>query len=257
MSDQIWVNDRRNLILWNKNGGILHRLTDIYCGSNQGSHTVNREGELIYIDRNYNINKLSNDRQIITILVKRENFTWLPRCVYWSSRTGDILVGMFSFHKNKGMYSKITRFNKTGHLTQTIQHDSSGQDIYSEPSYITENNNEDVIMSDWSGALVVTDCHGRHRFSYTGSGLKACGVCTDAQSQILVCDRRTDTVHILDRDGCFLSLLSTQIDEVVKPCSLCYDYSTHRLLIGLESNKVVEYEYITEPKDMSGLSNIL
>lgn len=67
MSDQIWVNDRRNLILWNTNGGILHRFTDIYCGSNQGSHTVNSKGELIYIDRNYNINKLSNDRQIITI----------------------------------------------------------------------------------------------------------------------------------------------------------------------------------------------
>lgn len=260
-SDQMWVNDRRNLILWNTDCGILHRLIDVYCGSNQGSHTVNSEGELIYIDRNYNINKLSNNRQIVSVLVKRKNFKWLPRCVYWSSRTGDTLVGMFSFHKNKGMYSKITRFNKNGHWTQTIRRDSSNQDIYSEPSYITENNNRDVIMSDWSGAVVVTDHQGRHRFSYTGhppgSGLKACGVCTDAQSQILVCDRRTDTVHILNRDGCFLSLLSTQIDGVFKPCSLCYDYSTHRLLVGLESNKVCEYEYITEPKDLSGMSYIL
>lgn len=159
-SDQMWVNDRRNLILWNTDCGILHRLIDVYCGSNQGSHTVNSEGELIYIDRNYNINKLSNNRQIVSVLVKRKNFKWLPRCVYWSSRTGDTLVGMFSFHKNKGMYSKITRFNKNGHWTQTIRRDSSNQDIYSEPSYITENNNRDVIMSDWSGAVVVTDHQG-------------------------------------------------------------------------------------------------
>lgn len=71
-SDQMWVNDRRNLILWNTDCGILHRLIDVYCGSNQGSHTVNSEGELIYIDRNYNINKLSNNRQIVSVFSKEK-----------------------------------------------------------------------------------------------------------------------------------------------------------------------------------------
>lgn len=60
-SDQVWVGDD-NLILINTAGDILHRLTNIsfelYSGGNQ---TITSEGELIYIDEDYNINKLSND----------------------------------------------------------------------------------------------------------------------------------------------------------------------------------------------------
>lgn len=73
-------------------------------------------------------------------------------------------------------------------------------------------------MSDSFTAVVVTEREGRHRFSYTGhtsgSGLLACGICTDALSYILVCDNRTETVHMIDKDGEFLSHLLTRSQEI-------------------------------------------
>lgn len=111
---------------------------------------------------------------------------------------------------------RVTRYNQIGQLTQTIQHDNTGQlTLYKNPYYITENNNGDVVVSDFevhlSGAVVVLERGGRHRFSYTGhpsgSQLRPGGICTDALSHILVCDVRTYTLQMIDRDGQFLSHL--------------------------------------------------
>eukprot|EP00105_Crassostrea_gigas_P043728 XP_019927876.1 PREDICTED: uncharacterized protein LOC105340573 [Crassostrea gigas] len=205
-SDQVWVSDRNKLILTNTTGVALHQVEDSCSHSYRGSYTVNSERELIYIDRNYNVNKLSKDMKTTTTIIQRTDSTWRPRCMCWSLSTGDLLVAMFKYRAGK-----VTRFNHNGQLTQTIQHDSTGLQLYCDPRYITENNNGDVVVSDWLSAVVVTDRGGRHRFSYTGhpsgSGLWSRGICTDALSHILVCDDRTNAVHIIDKDGQFLSHL--------------------------------------------------
>jgi 6-phosphogluconolactonase (cycloisomerase 2 family) len=96
---------------------------------------------------------------------------------------------------------------------------------------------------------VVTDRGGRHRFSYTGppsgSSLVPLGICTDALSHILVCDRNTDTVHLIDKDGNFLSLLLTQQDGINTPHSVDYDDNTHLLLVGSRYNNTISvYRYV-------------
>eukprot|EP00105_Crassostrea_gigas_P044600 XP_019928748.1 PREDICTED: uncharacterized protein LOC105342883 [Crassostrea gigas] len=148
---------------------------------------------------------------------------------------------------------KVTRYNQSGQLTQTIQHDNTGRRLYSGPIYITENNNGDVVVSDYgygSGAVVVTERGGRHCFSYrgcpSGSGLRPRGICTDALSHILVCDGRTKTVQMLDKDGQFLSHLLTKSQVMGEPRSLSYDVNTHCLWVGSRhNNKVCVYRYIT------------
>nr|XP_034309357.1 uncharacterized protein LOC105347843 [Crassostrea gigas] len=217
-SDQVWVSDDRNsLILTDTTGVPLHRVEDS-CSDLYGLHTVNSESELIYIDRNDDIHKLSKDMKTTTTFMERTDFTWGPWCVYWSPSTGDLLVGMWYIndYTKKG---KVTRYNPSGQLTQTIQHDNRGRGLYSEPNYITENNNGDVVVSDFS-AVVVTERGGRHRFSYTGppsgSRLWPRGICTDALSHILVCDDSTNTVQMLDKDGQFLSHLLTKSQEMDK-----------------------------------------
>eukprot|EP00105_Crassostrea_gigas_P003643 XP_011416563.1 PREDICTED: uncharacterized protein LOC105320346 [Crassostrea gigas] len=145
---------------------------------------------------------------------------------------------------------KVTRYNQSGQLTQTIQNDNTGRELYSIPYYITENNNGDVVVSDLYGAVVVTERRGRHRFSYTGrpsgSGLRPRGICTDPLSHILVCNGITYTLQMLDKDGQFLSHLLTKSQEMGRPRSLSYDVNTHRLLVGsLDNNKVCVYRYIT------------
>ncbi|XP_065930765.1 uncharacterized protein [Magallana gigas] len=262
-SDRVWVSDHRNnLMLTDTTGVPLHRVEDSCHGLDgrwgNGLHTVNSESELIYIDRNYNINKLSKDMKTTTTFIEITDSTWEPWCVYWSPSTGDLLVGMYNHDTKTG---KVTRYNQSGQLTQTIQNDYTGMGLYSRPKYITENNNGDVVVSNssMSGAVVVTERGGRHRFSYTGppsgSGLDPRGVCTDALSHILVCDLRSHTVQMLDRDGQFLSHLLIRPSGIFTPWSLSYDVNTHRLWVGSLDNKtVVIYRYITRQDALTDLN---
>ncbi|XP_065932397.1 uncharacterized protein [Magallana gigas] len=248
-SDRVWVSDyRNNLMLTDTTGVPLHRVEDSRSGL-YGLHTVNSESELIYIDRNYNINKLSKDMKTTTTFIERTDYTWEPQSVYWSPSTGDLLVGMYVTYT-----AKVTRYNQSGQLTQTIQYHNTGRRLYSKPRYITENNNGDVVVSDAidfvSGAVVVTERGGRHRFSYTGhpsgSQLWPWGICTDALSHILVCDTKTNTVQMINKDGQFLSHLLTESQEMDEPHSLSYDVNTHRLwVVSGWDNKVCVYRYIT------------
>ncbi|XP_065943795.1 uncharacterized protein [Magallana gigas] len=256
-SDRVWVSDGRNkLMLTDTTGVPLHRVEDSCRGN--GLHAVNSESELIYIDRNYNINKLSKDMKTTTTFIETTDYTWRPRCVYWSPSTGDLLVGMYNYDTET---AKVTRYNQSGQLTQTIQHDITGLGLYSEPNYITENNNGDVVVSDDESAVVVTERGGRHRFSYTGppsgSELWPLGICTDPLSHILVCDGTTKTVQMLDRDGQFLSHLLIRPSGIFYPQSLSYDVNTHRLWVGSgswDNNTVVIYRYITRQDALTDLN---
>uniref|UniRef100_A0A8W8HKL3 Tripartite motif-containing protein 3 n=1 Tax=Magallana gigas TaxID=29159 RepID=A0A8W8HKL3_MAGGI len=247
-SDRVWVSDWGILILTDTTGVPLHHVKDSCRDLYKGLHTVNSESELIYIDRKRNINKLSKDMKTTTTFIERTDSTWWPGCVYWSPSTGDLLVGM---DREKPRTGKVTRYNQSGQLTQTIQNDNTGLGLYREPNCITENNNGDVVVSDyWSGAVVVTERGGRHRFSYagppSGSGLEPRGICTDPLSHILVCDGTTNTVQMLDMDGQFLSHLLIRPSGIFSPCSLSYDVNTHRLWVGsLYNTKVCVYRYIT------------
>ncbi|XP_065932342.1 uncharacterized protein [Magallana gigas] len=244
-SDRVWVSHWNNLMLTDTTGVPLHRVEVSLSGV--GLHTVNSESELIYIDRNDNINKLSKDMKTTTTFIERTDSTWRPLSVYWSPSTGDLLVGMYNYDTKTG---KVTRYNQSGQLTQTIQYNNTGRGLYRQPIYITENNNGDVVVSDFYSAVVVTERGGRHRFSYTGhpsgSGLYPWGICTDALSHILVCDNKTKTVQMLNKDGQFLSHLLTKSQVMGEPWSLSYDVNTHRLWVGsLDNNKVCVYRYIT------------
>ncbi|XP_061171151.1 uncharacterized protein LOC133180701 [Saccostrea echinata] len=254
-SDRVWICDIDNLILTNTAGDKLHHLTDIY--SNTGVHTVTRDGDLIYIDSHGNINKLSTDHRVKTTLIQYNTAPWRPQCVYSSPSTGDLLVGIRNTDTKTG---KVNRYNNTGQHIQTIQHDNNtGQGLYSRPIYITENHNGDVIVSDrYRNAVVVTDRVGRCRFSYTGppsgSRLYPQGICTDALSHILVCDYNTYTVHMIDKDGQFLSQIETRQHGIDTPWGLSYDDRTHLLWIGSYIDNTVNIYRLNYGDSLTALS---
>lgn len=93
-SDLVLVNDiTGNLKLINTLGHTLCQLDDYYSEFSR-PFTVSSESELIYIDKKYNINKLSSDKGTIPTLIEKKDSSWTPLCVYWSPSTGDLLVGM-------------------------------------------------------------------------------------------------------------------------------------------------------------------
>ncbi|XP_078311363.1 uncharacterized protein LOC111133287 [Crassostrea virginica] len=200
-----------------------------------------------------------SDRNNLILTDTKTDTTWEPLCVYCSPSSGDLLVGMCRDDTYTRKYTgKVMRCDNTGKRKQTIPHnDYTCHDLYELPLYlygypwyITENNNGDVLVSDWDrGAVVVTSGEGVYRFFYTGppsgSRLRPTGICTDVMSHILVSDYKTSTVQMLDRDGQFLSyLLTTQSPGILnRPEGLSYDITNHILYVGSYETLSV-YRYI-------------
>uniref|UniRef100_A0A8W8LQ51 B box-type domain-containing protein n=1 Tax=Magallana gigas TaxID=29159 RepID=A0A8W8LQ51_MAGGI len=237
-SGRLWVSDiHGNLVQTDLQGNQLQEIQT--SGQDEGYHTVTQDGDLIYTDK-YNkvIYRITPDNTI-TEFIKTGG--WEPLSIYSSHINGDLLVGMIK----GGEPSKVTRYNKTGTEKQNIQRDNKGQPLYKYPHYITENINGDVCVSDANKhAVVVVDKSGQHRFSYTrqGSEFNPYGICTDVLGHILVCDDISETVHLLDQDGQFLSLLLAEQQGVGWPCSVCVD-DENNLWVGQSIINTV-YKYL-------------
>lgn len=75
--DRVWVGDYDNLVLISNTGDSLHHFKDLHiCDySYFAVHTVNSENEVIYIDKYFNINKLSKDMKTTTLFIKTTDST--------------------------------------------------------------------------------------------------------------------------------------------------------------------------------------
>ena len=253
---QVWVSDEHSLSLIDTTTGKkLHSVERAkhYLAQTDGIHTVNSNGELIYIDKDRDIKRISFEKKPTSFMTEKD-WDWYPFCLYCSPATGDILVG-----KNYEDTGKVSRYDNDGHLKQrNIPLNPSFPRIYMEPCFITENNNGDIVVSDRGrNAVVVTTDRGAYRFSYMGIGPR--GICTDVFSHILVCDEYTKSVQMLDKDGQFLSyLLTEQSPGIIKPYSLSYDIHNHCIIVGSERNKkVAVYRYINRRLDLTGTYHLL
>lgn len=250
ISDQFWIGDRNcSFSLTNRKGDILCEMTDVCSGV--GFHTVNDENELFYIDTENNIKKHSTDLKGPTIFIQTRDSTFVFLCLYWSSLTEELLVGMRGQLKDT---FKVTRYSQDGQLKNTIQYNDKKLKLCQYPRFLTVNNNLDVVVSG-PGAVVVADHEGRHRFSYTGhpsaSAFLPQGLCTDALSNILVCETNTHTVQLIDMDGNFLFHLLIRPSGIFHPHNLRYDAKTHRLWV-ISFNKIYVYRYLTHKGILAG-----
>ncbi|XP_048748906.2 tripartite motif-containing protein 2-like [Ostrea edulis] len=236
-SGRLWVSDDEcNLVQTAVQGNQLQK---IQSSGEYGYHTVTQDGDLIFTDIYNNvINKITLDNNITAEFINTGD--WEPLSIHSSHINGDILVGM-----GENGETKVTRYNKTGKELQNIQRDNKGQKLYSRPIYITENINGDVCVSDFDKeAVVVVNKSGQRRFSYRGqeSGFRPRGICTDVLGHILVCDNTT--VHLLDQDGQFLSLLLTKQHGIDDAISVCVD-DENNLYVGQHNNNTVTvYKYL-------------
>ncbi|XP_062574081.1 uncharacterized protein LOC134235922 [Saccostrea cucullata] len=273
--DIVWLSDQYGrIILTNTTGASLHTVPNTM--SYTGGHCVTNDGDLIYIDGYHNINKLYKDK-ITQYTIRKIREPWMAECVYYSPSSADLLVGMVEYDKDNHIYTdaKVMRFDYSGISCHNIEHNKKGQKLYKFPKYITENHNGDVIVSDLNHGVVVTSRTGRHRFSYTGpsswsriypqgvcvdalshrfsytgpsswSRIYPQGVCVDALSHILVCDAKSKTIQMIDKNGNFLSLLFTEENEITVSGGLAYDIKNHLLYVGATDHRstVCVYRYI-------------
>ncbi|XP_022308910.2 uncharacterized protein LOC111114741 [Crassostrea virginica] len=237
-SVRLWVSDDEgSLVQTDLQGNLLQKIKT--SGGSDGYHTATQDGGLIYTDQVKKvINRITPDRRI-TEFIKTGD--WEPLSLHSSHINGDILVGMI-----KDGRAKVTRYNKAGKEIQNIQRDNEGQELYSDPCYITENINGDICTSDCGKeAVVVVDKSGQHRFSYTGQGsrFRPYGICTDVLGHIMVCDIVSKNVHLLDEDGGYLScILSEQRIDI--PRGVCVDEENNLYVGQLATNTVTVYKYL-------------
>lgn len=72
-------------------------------------------------------------------------------------------------------------------------------------------------------------------------------------SHILACDGATESVHIIDKDGQFLSKVLIRQPGIFTPVSIGYDDITHRLWVGSQGiKKVCIYRYIARRNTVTG-----
>ncbi|XP_062590548.1 E3 ubiquitin-protein ligase TRIM71-like [Saccostrea cucullata] len=236
-SDRLWISDNDgNLVQTDLQGNVIQKLK---TSGGRGYHTVTQERDLIFTDKDKNvINRITLDNKITEFIITGD---WRPHSIHSSHINGDLLVG-----RVKGKEGKITRYNKTGKELQNIQRDNKGQELYGIPHYVIENINGDICTSDFFNGVVVVNKSGQHRFSYKGQGFgfRPYGICTDVLGHILVCDLHTNTVHLLEQDGHFLSFLLTEQQRVYAPCSVCVA-DENNLCVGQQvSKKLTVYKYL-------------
>ncbi|XP_052678005.1 uncharacterized protein LOC128159015 [Crassostrea angulata] len=238
-SGRLWASDNiGNLVQTDQQGNQLQKIKT--SGEDESYHTFTQDGDLIYKDKHEKFINRITPGNTITQFIKTGD--WLPLSLYSSHINGDLLIGMV-----KNREAKVTRYNKTGTEIQNIQRDNKGQPLYKYPYYITENINGDVCVSDWSKpAVVVVDTSGQHMFSYTGQGSEFApyGICTDVLGHILVCDSFSATVHLLDQDGQFLSLLLAEQQGVYGPRIVCVDDENNLWVGQSNTNTVKVYKYL-------------
>ncbi|XP_062616182.1 uncharacterized protein LOC134277903 [Saccostrea cucullata] len=229
--NKFWSSDLMNIIQYDMEENIFHKIYITFLNF-QGNHTVTTEGELLYTDNNRQIvYRVTSDMSINKFI---ETESWEPGAIFSSPINGHILVVM-----ERNLVYKITRYSREGRKLQDIRRDDKGQNIYQSIDYITENINGDICTSDSNAnKVVVVTASGEYRFSYSGHqshhGFRPYGICTDVH---------TFSVHLLDINGQFLSILLTPQQCPPRPRALCVD-DQHNLWVGGRSSTVSVYKYL-------------
>lgn len=244
-SNLAWVSDfNGNLYLLDDNGFKVYHLKTMSGGS--GSHTVTNEGELIHINPEKGIMKISEELQEDNLDIYIPP-SLSPCCIYSSQLNSDLLIGLLD--KNNTNHGALLRFIDSTEDTILLNYNENDP-LYEYLQYITENINQDIIVCDSSkGALIATDDKGKFCFRYTGflenSQFDPNGICTDSHGQILVCDQVTNSIQVIDKKGKFLFFLRTSSDKIEKPFCLNLKYDT--MWVGTKANSLmlvykVEYD---------------
>ncbi|XP_061166924.1 uncharacterized protein LOC133175816 [Saccostrea echinata] len=200
-----------------------------------GAHSVTQDGVLVYLT-GISVKKHISESKSENFITGTNVDGWKARSIYASHRNGDILIGLQNEEKGIG---KISRYNKEGEYQSTIERDSSDSPLYTWPRFITENCNEDVVVSDWYGGVVATNKDGKHHFTYNISIPRA--VVTDSKGRIYVCNN-TPKIHVIDQNGKFQSYILTGL----KDAFALYIHEDKELHVGFNAQKKITVYRITQ-----------
>ncbi|XP_061175732.1 uncharacterized protein LOC133184661 [Saccostrea echinata] len=140
-------------------------------------------------------------------------------------RNGDILVSVCNNQR-----AKIDRFGSDGSKMEEIEITQNGRRLFKYPSFLTQNSNGDICVSDLN-RIVVTTNSGSFRYNYHGGKSKSFrprGICCNIKlSHIIVADDINNIIHVVNENGTRLGVLDTSgqgiLGQLRLPSSLSLD----------------------------------
>ncbi|XP_061168227.1 uncharacterized protein LOC133177138 [Saccostrea echinata] len=125
---------------------------------------------------------------------------------------------------------KVAKFKKGGELSQEFINDLDGNRLFEQPSYICQNSNFDLCISDTGKrAVIVLDANGNKKFEYSGSDADGRspfdprGIDTEVGGNIVVVDYGNHEVILVSDNGKFLTCLLDRSDGLSRPCDVSVD----------------------------------
>ncbi|XP_062588244.1 uncharacterized protein LOC134249898 [Saccostrea cucullata] len=138
-------------------------------------------------------------------------------------KSGAILVSHWNHQMHDRSLGKVFKLSQGVGKLFEIEADKN-RPLFICPTYITENGNGDICVSDVN-AVVVTDRGGFLRFCYTGAQsdpqFDPYGICCDSMNNIIVADMLKNRIHVINQNGELLHFI--QYKDMYMPRSLCID----------------------------------
>ncbi|XP_062583823.1 uncharacterized protein LOC134245562 [Saccostrea cucullata] len=138
-------------------------------------------------------------------------------------KSGSLLVSLWNNQVHDRSLGKVLKLSYAGNKLSEIKTDKN-RPLFICPSYIAENGNGDICVSDVN-AVVVTDAGGFLRFRYTGAQsdpqFDPYGICCDSKNDIIVADMVKNRIHMIDENGELLHYI--QYKDMHMPRALCID----------------------------------
>lgn len=224
--DNFWIGFENRIAFIDKSGNKLKEIQRFRFTF--GAHSITEDGCLVFLS-GISVKKYTSESSSENFITGTNVEGWKARSIYASHRNGDIIIGLQNEEKGIG---KLARYDKTGEHKHTVERDANDKAMYTWPRYITENDNADIVTSDWYGGVVATTHDGKHRFTYNISIPRA--VVTDSKGRIFVCNN-TPKIHVIDQNGKFLSYILTGSKDVFS----LYLHQDTELYAGFNSEKKI------------------
>lgn len=213
--DRVWVYGTDEILREVDITGTVQNCITAISKNSQKDIAKNKMGEIVFSHLSDECVNIVREGKISKLL---DLSGWIPFGVTFNA-DDDLMVCM---RKEDYQESKVGIFSQ-GKLKKEIQFDETGKPLFSASRnnmYIKENANRDICVSDWNAcAVIVLKSSGELRFRYTGNLSRSFkqfyphGIVTDNYCRILVVDRKNDCLHVIDRNGKFLTYITCSLQD--------------------------------------------
>lgn len=243
--DTFWLYTNGKILQIDRKGNILFEKVTNANTYNNKPVVVSHTGAVIYRQNQLTLNKrdfFGFEKEIFTTSYSA------PLCL-WARKEGGIVVGFLDIGERDGGFSWLT---EDAVVEKEIRNDLAWNEVYKKyfvsrtPAYVAENVNGDICFSN--RRVDVYDSNLQHRFSYPDmtdvSDFLPQDIYTDDFGHILIADKRSRLIHILNKDGGLLKMVKLPGLNTSYPISLTIDIN-RCLCVGCSDGKIRFIDYLT------------